>query len=66
MNGGNGEGDARMSGTPDADAQDTEFGRQAKEKEERLDESLDRGEGQPAEPAGEGPRAGGKADPPGE
>lgn len=45
------------------DPQDADFGRQAKEKEERLDESLARGDDSPAEPQEERPRAGGKAEP---
>lgn len=49
-------------GVPAADPQDAEFGRKAKDKEERLDEEMSRG-GFPAdEPPDERPRAGGKAE----
>lgn len=49
---------------PKTDPQDAEFGRAAKEKEEKLDRSLEQGEGIPAdEPADDRPRAGSKAEP---
>ena len=51
---------------PSTDPQDAQFGRQAREKEEKLDEALSRGEAPPDESAEQRPRAAGKADEDGE